>query len=327
MRPTLKPLTQQVMVITGASSGIGLNTARAAARQGARLVLVSRDAAALETLADELRQQGHDAIAVAADVGVEADVQHVATRALAHFGQFDTWVNNAGVSLFGLLDQPTMEENRRLFDTNFWGVVHGALTARKHLREHGGAIITVGSMLSDLSVPLQGMYCASKHAVKGFIDALRMESQHAGEPVSFTLVKPASVNSMLTRHARNYMAMMPDLPPPVYAPRVVAEAILHAAQHPVRDIFAGEPAVAGSSLARLAPGITDMVTRSLAVGLQQKNERDRREHSGNLFASAGNGALLESEERTGPTFQYSPYTEAVTHWTSPLDLLRRVTRR
>ena len=327
MKPVLKPLSQQVMVITGASSGIGLATARSAARRGARLVLVSRDAAALEALADELRQQGHDAIAVAADVGVEEEVQHVANRALAHFGRFDTWVNNAGVSLFGLLDQPTMEENRRLFDTNFWGVVHGALIARKHLREHGGAIITVGSMLSDLSVPLQGMYCASKHAVKGFIDALRMESQHAGEPVSFTLIKPASVNSMLALHARNYMAMKPDLPPPVYAPRVVAEAILHAAEHPVRDIFAGEPAVAGSSLARLAPGITDMVTRNLAVGLQQRSEKDLREHSGNLFASAGDGTLQESEPRTGPTFRHSPYTEAVTHWTGPLGLLRKLTGR
>jgi len=327
MRPVQKPLSQQVMVITGASSGIGLATARTAARHGARLVLVSRDAAALEVLADELRQQGHDAIAVAADVGVEADVRDVAARALAHFGRFDTWVNNAGVSLFGLLDQPTMEENRRLFDTNFWGVVHGALTAREHLREHGGAIITVGSMLSDMSVPLQGMYCASKHAVKGFIDALRMESQHAGEPVSFTLIKPASVNSMLALHARNYMAMKPDLPPPVYAPRVVAEAILHAAQHPVRDIFAGEPAVAGSSLAQVAPGIADIVTRNLAVGLQQREEPDLRERSGNLFASAGEGTLQESEQRSGPTFQHSPYTEAVTHWTGPLGLLRKLARR
>jgi len=329
MRPQLKPLSRQVMIITGASSGIGLAAARAAARRGAKLVLVSRDEAALQALVEELQAQQHEAIAVAADVGVEAEVRHVAARALAHFGRFDTWVNNAGVSIYGLLDQPTMEENRRLFDTNFWGVVHGALTARQHLRQHGGAIITVASMLSDMSLPLQGMYCASKHAVKGFINSLRMECEHAGEPVSLTLIKPASVNSMLTEHARNYMDNKPDLPPPVFAPRVVADAILHAAEYPVRDILAGEPALAGASFAQLAPGITDMVLRTFAIDLQQKNERDDRDdrgRNGNLFASAGDGSLRESEDRKGLTFSHSPYTDVMTHWSDPLHLLRRTLR-
>ncbi|SNT35448.1 Short-chain dehydrogenase [Noviherbaspirillum humi] len=323
MKPELKPLSEQVMVITGASSGIGLATARAAAERGARLVLVSRDEAALQALVDELGQGQHEAIAVTADVGVEADVRRVAERALAHFGRFDTWVNNAGVSLFGLIEQPTMAENRRLFDTNFWGVVHGALTARAHLRQHGGAIITVGSMLSDMSIPMQGMYCASKHAVKGFINSLRMESEHAGDPISYTLVKPASVNSMLTQHARNYMEKEPDLPPPVYAPRVVADAILQAAEHPLRDVRVGEPAVAGPSFAFLAPGMTDMVLRTFAIDLQQKDESDHRSHNGNLFASAGDGSLQESEERKGMTFQHSPYTEVVTRLPDPFGLLRK----
>jgi short-subunit dehydrogenase len=323
MRPELKPLAQQVLVITGASSGIGLVTTRAAARQGAKLVLVARNEAALQALTDELRLQHCDAIHVAADVGVQADIDRVVTQAISHFGGFDTWVNNAGVSIYGALEQASMEENRRLFDTNFWGIVHGALAARRHLRQRGGAIVTVGSMLSDMSLPMQGMYCASKHAVKGFLNALRMESEREGEPVSFTLIKPASVNSMLIENARNYLPMKPDLPPPVFAPRVVAEAILHAAQYPVRDIFVGEPAVAGSSFAQFAPGITDLVLRRFAVELQQQNVPDQRPSKGNLFAPNKIASLRESSDRKGVTFQHSPYTEAMTHWTNPLDLLRR----
>jgi short-subunit dehydrogenase len=327
MKPELKPLAQQVMVITGASSGIGLVTTRAAAREGAKLVLVARNEAALMALTDDLRRQHCDAINVVADVGVEADIERVVAQAVGHFGGFDTWVNNAGVSIYGALDQPSMEENRRLFDTNFWGMVHGALAARRHLRQSGGAIVTVGSMLSDMSLPMQAMYCASKHAVKGFLNALRMESERAGEPVSFTLIKPASVNSMLIENARNYLPMKPDLPPPVFAPRAVADAILHAAQHPVRDIFVGEPSVVGSSFAHLAPGITDMVLQRFAVELQQQNVPDQRPCNGNLFAPNESASLRESSDRKGVTFQHSPYTEAMTHWTNPLNLLRRTMGR
>lgn len=323
MKPALKPLSQQVIVITGATSGIGLTTVRSAARQGAKLVLVSRDKTALHALVEELRNQQAQAIAVAADVGIEAEVQDVANRALEYFGYFDTWINNAGVSIFGAIDQPTMEENRRLFDTNFWGVVHGSLVAREHLRQHGGAIITVGSMLSDVSIPMQGMYCASKHAVKGFIDALRMESEHANDPISFTLVKPASINTMLTEHARNYMEKKPDLPPPVYVPQLVADAMLHAASHPMRDVYIGEPAAATSSFAHFAPGTTDLIMRSFTINLQQKDERDQRFQKGNLFASAGEGMLQESADREGITFQHSPYTTAMTHLSDPLDFIRR----
>jgi hypothetical protein len=119
------------------------------------------------------------------------------------------------------------------------------------------------------------------------------------------------------------LPMKPDLPPPVFAPRVIAEAILHAAQTPVRDIFVGEPAVAGSSFAQFAPGITDLVLRRFAVELQQQNVPDQRPSNGNLFAPNKTASLRESSDRKGVTFQHSPYTEAMTHWTNPLDLLRR----
>jgi NAD(P)-dependent dehydrogenase (short-subunit alcohol dehydrogenase family) len=138
MRTKLKPLSEQVIVITGATSGIGLVTAREAAKRGARLVLVARNEAALSELVDELTQKGCEAIHVTADVGIEADITRVADVAIDHFGGFDTWVSNAGVSIYGPLEAPSTEEYRRLFDTNFWGVVFSSLTARKHLRQHGG---------------------------------------------------------------------------------------------------------------------------------------------------------------------------------------------
>jgi NAD(P)-dependent dehydrogenase (short-subunit alcohol dehydrogenase family) len=323
MKPDLKPISGQVMVITGASSGIGLATAREAARRGAKLVLASRNEAALRTLVDELRGQQHEALFVVADVGKESDVDEIARQAIARFGRFDTWVNNAGVTVYGAVDQPSMEENRRLFDTNFWGVVHGSLAASRHLREHGGAVVTVASMLSDVSLPMQGMYCASKHAIKGFINSQRMEMERSGAPVSYTLIKPASINSMLPEHARNYMPNKPDLPPPLYAPRVVADAILHAAQHPVRDLFVGEPAVAGTTLGYLAPGLSDLLLRTFAVDLQKKNEQEGRTENGNLFKPADTGPLRESQQREGMVFQHSPYTEAMTAWRNPFELLRK----
>ncbi|MBK4733943.1 SDR family oxidoreductase [Noviherbaspirillum pedocola] len=323
MRAQLKPLSEQVIVITGATSGIGLATAREAARRGAKLVLVARDERALSALGDELRQRQCEALAIAADVGDEAAVQRVSADAIARFGHYDTWVNNAGVSIYGRLDDATMAENRRLFDTNFWGVVHGALAARRHLRGHGGAIITVGSVASDLSLPLQGMYSASKHAVKGFIDALRVESDNEGAPVSITLIKPASVSTMLTEHARNYLPQKPALPPPVYAPKVVADAILHAAAHPVRDVYVGEPSVAGSTFMSIAPGMTDKLLQTFVINMQQRREAEDRPDNGNLFKPAEHGVLRESPEDSGFTLRHSPYTEVMTRWNGTMDFLLR----
>jgi hypothetical protein len=129
---------------------------------------------------------------------------------------------------------------QRLFQTNYWGVVHGSLEAVKHMKTRGGgAIINLGSELSDHAVPLQGIYAASKHAVKAFTDSLRMELEKESAPIAVTLIKPAAIDTMFVAHAKNYMDKEPSLPPPVYAPELVAKAILYAAQHPKRDVFVG----------------------------------------------------------------------------------------
>jgi hypothetical protein len=167
---------------------------------------------------------------------------------MERFGRIDTWVNNAGVSIFGRNEDIPLEDMQRLFQTNYWGVVHGSLEAVKHMKTRGGgAIINLGSELSDRSIPLQGMYSASKHAVKAFTDSLRMELEKEGAPISVTLVKPAAIDTMFAVHAKNYMDKEPALPPPVYAPELVAKSILYAAQHPKRDVFVGGAAKALSA--------------------------------------------------------------------------------
>jgi len=173
MSVKLKPVSEQVIVITGASSGIGLATARAACEQGARVVLAARNGEALAKIEQELTAAGGQAAHVVCDVADRSAVERVARTAVQRFGGFDTWVNNAGVGLWARLEDVTEADARRLFDTNFWGLVHGCQVALPTLKARGGALINVGSELSDVAVPIQGIYVASKHAVKGYTDALR----------------------------------------------------------------------------------------------------------------------------------------------------------
>ncbi|HEX8830546.1 MAG TPA: SDR family oxidoreductase, partial [Longimicrobium sp.] len=235
MKLRLKPVGEQVIVITGADSGIGLATAREAARRGARVVISSRSAEALAQIADELRAMGTEAEWLAADVADERGMRELARVAIHAFGRIDTWVNNAGIGLYGELEKTPLGDARRLFETNYWGMVHGTLAALPHLRKRGGALINVGSVESGVPIPLHGHYAASKHAVKGFTDALRMELEKEDAPVSVTLIRPASIDTPFTEHAHNHMeGGDPEIPPPVYAPHVVAGAILHCAAKPKR---------------------------------------------------------------------------------------------
>jgi NAD(P)-dependent dehydrogenase (short-subunit alcohol dehydrogenase family) len=175
MKPQLKKLRDQVIVITGASSGIGLATARLAARRGARVVLAARNEEALKSDVEAIRRDGGRAIYVVADVSSPSDCDGIAQAAVSAFGGIDTWVNDAAVAIYGRLDEVHLEEKRRLFEVNFWGVVHGCRAALPHLkRRGGGVIVNLGSLLSDRALPLQGMYAASKHAVKAYTDTLRI---------------------------------------------------------------------------------------------------------------------------------------------------------
>jgi short-subunit dehydrogenase/quinol monooxygenase YgiN len=266
MTVRLKPIADQVVVITGASSGIGLATARLAAERGAKLVLAARSEGALRQLVEEIRGKGGQAIHVVADVGREDDVRRIASKAEAAFGRVDTWVNNAGIGLYGRLEETPVDDMRKQMEINYWGQVYGSLEAVKLLRRYGGgALINVGSEVSERGIPLQGSYCATKHAVKGFTEALRMELEWDEAPISVTLVKPGQIDTPFPVNAKNHLSSEPHHVPPVYAPVVVAETILHAAVKPVRDIYAGGGAKGMATMAHLAPGGIDKPVEKMVI--------------------------------------------------------------
>lgn len=295
MAVRLKPVAEQVVVLTGASSGIGLATACALADRGAKLVLVSRNEAALQDLARDCEVKGARAIAVAADVGRFEDVERVAERAIQEFGGFDTWINNAGVAIFGTVEQIPLEDHRRLFDTNYFGVLHGCLVATKHLRERGGKIINMGSVLSDRADILQGPYSASKHAVKGLTDALRMELEEAGAPVLVTLIKPSAIDTPYMEHARSYLdSPGTKNPPPSYDPELVARAIVFACENDRRDIVIGFGGWALSVMGAVAPRLTDYVMEAGGRILQESNDPGRPERRDNLYEPRQDGVERSS---------------------------------
>ena len=292
MTITLKPLEQQTIVITGATSGNGLATARNAARRGASLVLAARNTDALETIAEELRGQGAEVAVCPADIASEEDVERIAHIAIERFGGFDTWVNDAAVAVYGRMDEVSMEDHRRAFDVNYFGLLKGSLVAARHLREKGGAIINVGSVLSDRAMILQGTYSASKHAVKAATDALRMELQSDGVPVSVTLIKPSAMHTPYPEHARNYLDEPARLPPILYDPRLVADAILYAAENPKRQLYIGGNGYLISLGGRFAKRATDkameLLGRRLQTDAQQPAPPPARD---NLYEPRLDGAI------------------------------------
>lgn len=293
MSVKLKPIDEQVIVITGASSGIGLATVELAAARGAQLVLAARSEEALKAIVDEVNARGGEAIYIVADVGDRSQVEQIAARALAHFGRIDSWVNDAGGSIYGRIEEVSEQDSRRLFDTNFWGVVNGSLAALPHLRAHGGALINVGSEVSETVVPLQGMYSASKHAVKGFTDALRVEVEELDKaPVSITLIQPTAVDTPFPQHAKNYMDKEPKLPTPQIDPHDVAEAILSAATKSAREIKVGMVAKINTTMHKVLPSIAQKLD-AMQAGRQQYDEPPRNP-DGALYQAGGGGRIYGS---------------------------------
>ena len=306
MSISLKPLSQQVLVITGASSGIGLATAQMAAGRGARVVLAARNEEALSKAVEEINAAGGKAIYVVADVGDRTQVQRIADAAIEHFGGFDTWVNDAGLGIVGRIEDGNEEDFRRLFDTNFWGVVHGSLVALPQLKKHGGALINLGSVASDATFPMQSMYSTTKHAIKGFTDGLRIELSAEKAPVSVTLIKPAAINTDFAHHARNYGDREPMLPPPLYAPKEVAHGILHAAEHPKRDVYIGGAGRFMSLLNRTVPALMDQFSKLLIL-MSFRNEPPRQPE-GALHQAGVDGRV--DGDHPGPVMSTSLYTRA-----------------
>jgi NAD(P)-dependent dehydrogenase (short-subunit alcohol dehydrogenase family) len=305
----LLPIAEQVVVITGASSGIGLVAAKHAAQLGARVVLSARNRVDLDNAVADIRQRGGRAIAVVADVADPQQVEWIADAAEQEFGGIDTWVNNAAVSVYGRIMDVPLDDMRRQMDVNYWGQVYGSRVAVRRLQGRGGALINVGSALSDRAIPLQGNYCAAKHALKGFTDALRMELQEQGLPIAVTLVKPASIDTPFFDKARTYLDTEPQPVPPVYAPEVVAEVIIEAAQRPIREVLAGGSG-AILSAARFAPRAADLYMERYTFDAQSTGEPARR-RADNLYTPVPHDGGERGRNWHGHVRGSSLYTKAV----------------
>ena len=269
----LKPIEEQVVVLLGASSGIGRETALRFAERGAKVVVAARNEPALAELVSEITGRGGEAAYAVCDVADFRQVEAVADLAVRTFGRIDTWVNVAAVSVYAGFEETSLEEFRRIMDVNFMGQVHGAKAALPHLRREGrGALIAISSVEGLTSLPLHSAYAASKHAVEGLIDALRRELLADGAPISVTSVKPATINTPFFNNSLSKLGVQPKGPPPIYEPAVVADCVLYAAEHPVRDLFAGGAGKMMATSQMLAPRLLDAVLAKVGVPLQRTDE-------------------------------------------------------
>ena len=322
MAVQLKPVEEQVIVITGASSGIGRATAEMAADRGARLVLAARNEAELREVAEECERRGGEATVVAADVANRADIERIAEAAIERFGGFDTWVNDAAVTIYGELTKTPVEDQRRQFDVNYWGVVNGSLVAAEHLSRRGGAIVNIGSVLSDRAMAYQTQYAATKHAVKAFTDGLRMELEAAGAPISVTLIKPSAIDTPYPEHARNDLgAPGLALPPPTYDPHLVGKAILFAAENPKRTLVVGFGGYMISLMGTHFPRLTDYAMEATGYSSQVRDEPSprERERRDNLYRPR-EGAEYSALPETSPR-RTSLFLEAQMHPMATVALL------
>src|SRR5215212_1716128 len=281
----LKPVGEQVVALMGASSGIGRETALRFARNGARVVVSARGEEGLGSLVEEIRSEGGEAIAVPADTSEFEQVKAVADRAVEEYGRLDTWVHLAAVGLFAAFEETTPEEFGRVIDVNLMGQVYGAMAALPHIkRGGGGALIHVSSMGAKRSVPLQSAYCASKHGIDGFLEALRVELMREGAPVIVTQVMPATINTPFFDKARTKLGVKPVAPPPIYQPGVVADAVLFAAERPARDLVVGGAARAVMTTQQVSPRLLDVLLRRFCFGVHYTDEPKTEDDPDNLFA-------------------------------------------
>jgi NAD(P)-dependent dehydrogenase (short-subunit alcohol dehydrogenase family) len=273
-----------VVVLMGASSGIGRETALRFARKGAKVVVSARGEEGLDSLVEEIRREDGEAIAVPADTSGFDQVKAVADRAVEVYGRLDTWVHLAAVGLFATFEETTPEEFRRVIDVNLMGQIYGAMAALPQIkREGGGALIHVSSMGAKRSIPLQSAYCASKHGIDGFLESLRVELRREKLPISVTQVMPATINTPFFDKARTKLGVKPVAPPPIYQPGIVSEAILHAAENPARDLVVGGAAKAVILSQALSPRLVDVLLRVRGFEVHYTGEPKPEDAPDNLF--------------------------------------------
>jgi NAD(P)-dependent dehydrogenase (short-subunit alcohol dehydrogenase family) len=278
----LKPIHEQVVVVVGANSGIGRATALRFATRGARVVVSGRSLPALSELVKEIHSKGGTAAAYAADVSQYEQMQALAEDAVEVYGRIDTWVHAAAVSLYAPFQETKPDEFQRIIEVNLIGQAFGAMAALPHLKR-GGALIHVGSVESKRGFPLHSAYSASKHGMIGFIDALRVELMHDRTPISVTTILPAGINTPFFDKSRTRLGVKPRPSPPIYEPELVADAILHAAEHPVREIYVGGAGKSMEWFHRLAPNLVDWLLSRFSYRPQMTNVHKTDQAPHNLY--------------------------------------------
>ena len=282
-----RQIENAVVVITGASSGIGRAAALAFAKRGARLVVAARRAAPLESLVQECRQLGVEALAVPTDVTDADAMEALAQHAEDRFGGIDVWINNAGVYLAGRFDEVPPEDFQRVVDINFWGVVHGARAALPRLQRRRGALINTGSVASTSAYPYFSAYIASKWAVRGFTATLREE--HFGTAVDVCAVLPASIDTPLFHHAANYTGWTMKAQSPVYSPEMVADAMIRCAERGTREIIVGGAGKLMAAQFFLTPRLAERLFSFQANHDHFRKEQPAPLSAGNLFEPTAEG--------------------------------------
>jgi NAD(P)-dependent dehydrogenase (short-subunit alcohol dehydrogenase family) len=314
----LKPVGEQVVVLIGASSGIGRETALRFARKGARVVVSARSEEGLDSLVEKIRAEGGDASYVVAEVTDFDQVKAVADRAVEEYGRLDTWVHLAAVGLFATFEQTTPEEFERVIDVNLMGQVYGAMAALPHIKREGrGTLIHISSMGAKRSIPLQSAYCASKHGIDGFLEALRVELKHEGWPISVTQVMPATINTPFFDKARTKLGVKPVAPPPIYGPNIVADAILHAAENSARDLVVGGAARAVISTQTVSPRLLDAVLKRVGFEVHYTDEPKPADAPDNLFGP------IEGHNTSEGSFGDRAHPKSLYNWLEMHPVVRR----
>jgi NAD(P)-dependent dehydrogenase (short-subunit alcohol dehydrogenase family) len=261
---------RKVVVITGASAGVGRATVRALATRGAWIALMARGVDGLEAARREVEASGGRALVLPLDVADAEAVEAAAARIEEDLGPIDVWINNAMVSVIGPVDATTPAEFRRVTEVTYLGVVHGTLAALRRMRPRdAGVIVQVGTGLAYRAIPLQSAYSAAKHAVQGFTESLRSELLHDGSAVRVTMVQLPALNTPQFSWVRTHMPNEPQPLPPVYEPELAAEAILWAAEHDRPELNVGGVVDAAILLDRVAPGLLDRYLAATAYEGQQ----------------------------------------------------------
>jgi short-subunit dehydrogenase len=308
MKINLKPIAAQAAVVFGASSGIGRLTALEMAKRGAKICVAARSVEGLKSLVEEIEASGGEAFFVEADAADFKQVEAVAEKCVERYRRIDTWIHSAAAFLFGTVEKTEPDEYKRLIEVNLLGQIYGAKAALPFLKKTGGSLIHVTSVEAVRTAPYQSAYGASKHGVQGFLQVLRAELAHDKIPVSVTEILPAAINTPIYEKGRNKMDFKMRPVFPIYHPQVVADAILYAAENPVRDLIAGGAGVGVVYAERISPRAADFFSETIGFAGQYGGAKDSPEQfEDNLFAPISGYDTVEGNF-SGEQFMGDPYT-------------------